>query len=68
MTMKLFKITWNSSTVIPGFYSPLFLEAPSEIKALSKFITLYESKSQQFAPRNIEATQICKLREIIKNE
>jgi hypothetical protein len=66
--MKLFKITWKSSTVIPGLYSPLFLEAPNEMRALSKFITLYESKSEQFAPRNIEATQICKLKEIIKYE
>lgn len=68
MAMKLFKITWNSSTVIPGFYSPLFLEAPNEMRALSKFITLYESQSEKFAPRNIEATQICRLREIIKYE
>ena len=65
--MKLFKITWNNSTT-PGLYSPLFLEAPNEIKALSKFITLYENSGAQVSPTNIELTQICKLAKIIKYE
>ena len=64
--MKLYKITWETNIGIPDFFSPQFLEAPNELKVLSKFITLYESKCVKFAPKNIKTTEICGVDEIIK--
>jgi hypothetical protein len=64
--MKLYKITWETNVGIPDFFSPQFLEAPDELKVLSKFITLYESKSVKVAPKNIQTTQICSIDKIIK--
>jgi hypothetical protein len=62
--MNLYKITYESTLGIGGFYSPLFYEGKNELEVLGKFFNDCKEHSSLFNPREITAQRICKLKEI----
>lgn len=66
--MKLYQVTWELDMIVIGFYSPQFVEAPSEVKAIISFITMFEKHTTIYSPQNIRVVEVCEMSEIIKYE